>query len=150
MLTFQQEHWPDFVEEIKPLLSLQWGEIALDHDEIPLDPDWERYADADAKGQLKTTTVRDGKKLVGWYASIVTPHPHYKSTLFAFLDLYYILPKYRTAINGMRLFVEMEKSMRALGVKEMISITKMHHNVAPLFERLGWRETGITFTKVLR
>jgi hypothetical protein len=39
--------------------------------------------------------------------------------------------------------------MRALGVKQMISITKCHHNVEALFERLKWRKTGITYTRNL-
>lgn len=149
-LTFQSERWRDLADELRPLLFSQWEELALDRDTIPLDPDWDRYRDLDEKGALDFTTVRDAGRLVGWYVNVVAPHPHYKSTLFGFLDLYYVLPEYRKARVGLGLFAAMEKAMRNRGIKEVISITKSHLNVAPLFDRLGWRETGITYTKVLR
>lgn len=149
-LTFQQEQWPDVSRELKALVAIQWQEIALDKEEIPLDPDWSLYDRAHQKGIVNITTIRDGERLVGWYVNLVQAHPHYKTTLFGFLDLYYVLPAYRLPTVGMRLFGEMEKAMRALGVKELISITKMHHNIAPVFDRLGWRETGITYTKILK
>lgn len=149
-LTYQSERWPAVEAEIRALVPLQWAEIALDQDEIPLDPDWERYQKADEAGQLHFTTVRDAGRLVGWYINLLTTHPHYKTTLFAFLDIYYILPEYRLPQVGLRLFTEMEEAMRAHGVVEMVSITKFHLNVSPLFDRLHWRKTGIAYTKILR
>jgi hypothetical protein len=150
-LSFQSENWADIVGELKPLIVLQWEEIALDRDSIPLDPDWDRYAALSAAGSLKITTARDSAsgELAGWYLTVVSPHPHYKSTLFGFLDIYYIRPEYRRGLAGLGLFAAMEKSMRALGVKELISISKTHRSVEPIFERLDWRETGTTYTKVL-
>lgn len=149
-LVYQAETWPDVVEEITPLLKLQWEELALDKEDIPYDPDWDRYSRLHKEGIFKITTVRDNRKLVGWYFTFVCPHLHYKSSIFAFVDVYYLLPEYRKGSIGVKLFTEMESQMRELGVIEMISISKNHIDTSSLFDRLKWRFTGKTYTKVLK
>ena len=148
-MTFQSETWPEVERDIRPLLVEHWREIALDHGKIPLDPDYERYAQAHAQGTLAFTTARHEGRLVGYYASFVTTHPHYKSTLFGFVDIYWLHPDFRTAANGMRLFAAMEQAMRKRGVRKLISMTKLHRDVSPLFERLGWQPVETNFSKVL-
>jgi GNAT superfamily N-acetyltransferase len=148
-LTFQVEPWPAIKEEIKPLLVKHWEEIALDRDAIPLDPDYEVYDKLHEMGVLVACTVRDGRKLVGYYANLLKGHPHYKSTLFAFLDVYFLLKEYRNAQNGLRLFTFMEKEMRARGVRKICSMTKLDHDASALFLRLGWKPVETIFTKLL-
>jgi len=148
-MTVQSERWPEVSGAIKPLLQKHWEEIALDREAIPLDPDYERYALLDAAGILHFTTVREDGRLVGYYASTVAPHPHYKSTLFAFLDVYFILPEFRGARTALLLFTAMEKAMRKLGVRKLVSMTKLDHDVSPLFEKLGWRAVETAYTKLL-
>lgn len=149
-LTFQSERWPEIFDELQRLVPIQWREIALDQQEIPLDPDWQRYAEWDRTGNLAITTVRDNGVLAGWHISMIGLHPHYQTTLFGMQDLYYVLPEYRRFPTvGMRLFMAMEDAMRKHGVKEIIGNTKAHFDKSPLFERLGWRRTGIIYSKVL-
>ena len=149
-LSFQSENWPDLAEQIKPLLEKHWAEIALDKQEIPLDPDFDRYAKLHADGCLAFTTARnrDGK-LIGYYATIIAPHPHYKSTLFGFLDVYFMLPEYRDWRSGLLLFSSMEADMQRRGVKKLISMTKLGRDVSPIFERLKWTFVEKTYTKTL-
>jgi L-amino acid N-acyltransferase YncA len=150
-LSFQSEPWSAVVDDFRRLWPTQWTEMALDQEAIAYDPDWERYAELDRLGYLKIVTARDGKKLVGWHMSTVSSHPHYKSSLFAMQDLYYVLPEYRRMPTvGMRLFMAMEDEMRRLGVKEMVGNTKVHLDRSPLFEHLGWEKTAICYRKVLR
>lgn len=172
MITFQTERWRDISREMQPLLRRQWEEIALDRETIPYDPDWEHYAEIDRNLRFHITTARDidrgslaaGRSadrahrseakdirgpIVGWYACVVSPHPHYKTTLFSFLDLFYVLPEYRKGTTGLMLFERTEEFMRQRGVKQMIAISKCHMPIDPLFERLAWRKTGTTYTKVL-
>lgn len=149
MITFQSEKWLDILDELKPLLMGQWRELGLYQDRVPMDMDWDRYKSLDDLGMLKITTGRDGDRLIGWYVSVVIPHLHYRTTVYGYNDIYYMLPDYRTGMLGMKLFMEMEKSMRDLGVKALISISKTLRPVDPLFERLGWSNQGTTYMKVL-
>ena len=133
------ERWSDVVDELKPLLPLQWKDLALDQDSIKLDVDFERYKQLDAAGVLLLTTARQDGILVGWYLNILMMHPHYRTTKFAMLDAYYLIPRYRRAANGLGLFTAMERHAKEAGAVEMVSITKCHADVSPLFDRLGWK-----------
>jgi len=150
MITFQSERWFDILDELKPLLVGQWRELGLYQDQVPMDMDWDRYRVLDTLGMLKITTGRDGGRLIGWYVSVVTPHLHYRTTTYGYNDFYYLIPEYRTGLNGMQLFMAMEKSMRELGVDALISISKTLHPVDAVFERLGWNNQGTTYMKVLK
>ena len=149
MLTFQTEAWPDVVEEMKPLFAEHWREIGVDHELCPMDMDYEMYDKYHEIGYLKITTVRSWGKIVGYCMALVCPHLHYKSTLFALGDLYYLDPEHRKGAAGMRLFIEHEKNMRALGAKKMTTITKRHADRTSMFEKLGWKAQETVFTKVL-
>lgn len=149
-LKYQNEDWPSIVDELKPLLRLQWEDIALDKEIIEYDPDFDRYDALFKLGILKITTVRADGLLAGWYINFVTPHLHYRTSLFAMLDIYYVAPEFRLGVVGIRLFQEMEKQMRALGVVEIVSITKCHLDISSVFEYLKWRKTGVTYTKILK
>ena len=143
-LSFQIDPWAAVTADFQRLWPLQWEEMALDHNEIRYDPDWERYAELDRLGYLKIATARDEGRLVGWHVSTVSSHPHYRSSLFAMQDLYYVLPEYRRMPTvGLRLFQAMEDEMRRLGVKEMVGNTKLH------LDRSAFFETAICYRKVL-
>ena len=149
MLTYQQEAWPDIVEELKPLFAEHWREIGVDHEAIPMDMDYEMYDKYHEIGYLKITTVRADGVLVGYVFALLCPHLHYKSTLFALGDLYWLAPEHRKGAAGMRMFIEHEQYMRALGAKKMTTITKVFHNRVPMLEALGWKQQEIVMTKVL-
>jgi len=148
-VSYQTEAWSAVLPELQPLLVQQWEEIALDRDKIPYDPNWQRYRELEAQGALHVTTARDEGRLVGWYITIVATHPHYQTTLFGFLDIYYVLRPYRRGTVGIGLFAAMEQAMRDRGVVELISIAKFHIPTEPLFDALKWRRTGVTYTKIL-
>jgi hypothetical protein len=124
----------------------------LDHDAVPLDPDFNAYAALDHVGQLQVITVRSDGDLVGYHTSIVRPHLHYKGTLHAQVDLYYLHPEFRRGINGLRLFEAAERAWRERGVIKAMTGTKLHDhlNVGRIFERQGWRATEHSYTKVLK
>lgn len=152
---FQSERWFQISDEIKPLLKLHWGEVANHRASVPLDPDWEMYDRLDRTAVLMITTARDDGKLVGYYLSHVTPHPHYKSTLYAFVDVYFLLPEYRNGNTGIRLFMAMEEAMRArmktAGRTKMVLIGRgrLAHNPQAILERLGWKAVETAYTKLL-
>lgn len=149
MVTFAVEPWVDVKHEMAALWPAHWREVALDHDAIPLDPDLELYDQLADSGMLHLLIAREAGRIVGYHVSIVKPHLHYKTSLHAQTDVYYISPEFRQGMTGVRLFKEAEASLVARGVKKMITGTKLSLDMGKIFERLGWRETERTYTKCI-
>lgn len=142
------EPWTYVRAHIAPLWRRHYAEIA-DH-RIPLDPDWTWYDAMARADRLHVVTVRLRGVLIGYLFAIVGPHPHYRSTLFAAFDLFWLDPAHRRGWTGVRLFREAERTLRARGVRKLVSHMKLAHDVAPIFARLGWDETERVHTKYLR
>lgn len=150
MLTFQTEPWSSAVEEIRALTSDHWSMLALNKETVPLDVKWDLYRANESLGRLHLMTARaESRELAGYYVSFIDFHPHYGTTLFGMVDAYYIRPEFRTATTGLEFFEALEEEMRKLGVKCLISTTKLHMDLSPLLLRCGWQEAGKTYTKVL-
>lgn len=145
--TYQQEPWSSIESEIAGLIGAHWEEIAVNKDKIALNLDYGVYRELERIGMLHVTTVRADGRLVGYYGNLVRPHPHYRTTKFAFLDGYFLLGEFRNAQVGVRLFQEMEKAMRAIGVECIYTGVKLHRDVGPLLERLGWKPTEMMYAK---
>jgi L-amino acid N-acyltransferase YncA len=149
IVTFHVELLRQCHHEMGPLLQDHWEEIALDHHEVPLAPDWERYFDLDDKGSLSVVTARADGEMVGYHVAVITPHLHYKNTLHGITDVYYLKPSYRQGFTGIRLFKAVNDEMRRRGVVKLITGTKLHHDMGRIFERMGYRETERVFTKIV-
>jgi hypothetical protein len=149
MLTFKRENWLEIRQNIFPIWKRHYDEIAGPNP-LTLDPDWQKYDDYWFQGVLHIVGARNEMgELVGYLFSLIGPHLHYKSTRCAFLDLYWLEPQYRKGMNGVRLFREAEESLRALGVKKVFGQTKVWKDISVIFDRLGWKQAEITYTKVL-
>ena len=131
------------------MFSRHWREIALNHDEVPLDIDWARYADLHEKGALHVVTARREGRLIGYHIAIITTHLHYRSTLHGITDVYYIVPECRHGVTGMRLFQAVERELKARGVRKLFTATKLHLDQGPLFERMGYRPVERLYAKLI-
>ncbi len=139
MITWQIERMSDFIDEAKRVFPTHWEELALDKDKVPLDPQYEIYAEREKRGELFLLVGRDKGKLAGYFVGFVAPGLHYKTCLTLTMDLFYVVPEYRGR-EGMRLFREVEKEAKRRGVKRMFVGSKMHKDASWLFERLGYTE----------
>ena len=155
-VTFCSEPFGRILEEIKPLLSLHWSENANHQDKVPLDPNWAAYEHLESIGVMEAIAARDeDNRLVGYYISSVLPHPHYRSTLYSFNDVYFLLPEYRTAANGIKLFVCYEESMLARMKRDgydkivLIGRARFPHDPGKILKRLGWELAETVWTKLL-
>lgn len=151
MLRFQVEPWNATLEELEPHLIAHWAEVDPDHDTVPLSPDWARLAAIDEAGGLVLLTVRDGAALVGYMIAFLSPHIHYSTTLFAFVDAFWIHPMRRRGPTGIRLFTEAEAVFKARGVVKVIAQTKVRDdiNIRSIYTWLGWSEAETVFAKVI-
>jgi GNAT superfamily N-acetyltransferase len=140
MLTAAPEPFAPFLEEVKPILPIHWDELALDKDEVPLDPQYDLYLQRDAAGQAMVVTLRDAGVLVGYFVGFIAPGMHYKTCLTLTMDIFYVHPDHRGQMGGVKLFKAVEAEAKRRGVQRMFVGSKCHKDASWLFERLGYRE----------
>jgi len=150
MITYQYENFTvGLMNEIEPLLHEHWRELALEQGSIILEPDWDAYWNAKRLDHLCVITARRGDLLVGYYVGFIKPHLHYRSSLTAYNDIYWLHPDYRQGMTGVRFLKFIEKFLQDLGVQRIIMNTKAHMDKSVIFERLGYRPSDIVYTKMI-
>lgn len=140
--------------EFPVIFAEHWREVAMDHNVIPLDPDWQRYASMEVSGNLHTMTVRDDGVLIGYYNAVVSTHLHYKNSLTAWSDLVYLLPAYRNSGRGLvstgyTLLRRTNAMLKKLGVQKSYLMTKTYIPLNILTDRLKYRDTERVVTLLL-
>lgn len=146
MLTAQVEPFPAFLEEVKPLLSRHYEELALNQDKVPLDPQYHVYLERDARGEVLLVTLRTAGDLVGYFVGFVNPGLHYQTCLTLLLDIFWLAPEHRGQSGGLRLFKAVEAEAKRRGVKRMFVGSKCHKDASRLFEALGYEKCEIHYT----
>jgi hypothetical protein len=149
MIEYKEETFDQVIDEIKPLLENHYEEIALNKDAIKLNPDYGIYKSLCDSGVMRVITARDDGKLVGYCVCIIKYHLHYKDSLTAFNDIFYISKDYRKGLTGVKLFIKTEEILKKYGVQRVSMNTKVHHDVGVIFDRLGYKETERVFTKMI-
>lgn len=153
-LDYRWERFGTFAKELPPLFKRHWQEIALNQDNIPLDPDWERYFAFDLSGVLHCLTVRSNGVLVGYVFVFVFPHLHYASTAWAQGDIFWLDPAYRRGLAGYRMLRLVEQGLKEVGVKVIHLNTKLHFEasrgtIGKLLARLGYKPTDVVYSKFI-
>lgn len=148
-ITYQQEVLYQVEQDIKPLIEKHWEEIALNKDNIKLNPDWEAYELLEKAGKLKIFTARNQKDLVGYFVVIVSNNIHYKDHLFATNDIIYLSPEERKGSVGIRLIKFAEKCLRQDGVSVLTMNTKIHKPFDVLMERMKFKLIERVYSKYL-
>lgn len=148
MITYAVEDWFSVKDEMSHLWPDHWQEVAVNKDAIKLDPDFDTYATFANNGMLHIVVARRAGEIVGYHFSVVRPHLHYRQSLSAFTDIYYIAPKHRTGRTPMRLFQFVEQTLKARGVQKMFTGTKLSLDAGPLFEHMAWTETERLYVKM--
>jgi len=132
------------------LLELHWREIALHQDLIPLAIDRESYEQMERAGQLQLVTMRDDEGILrGYHVSLIRPHLHYRTSLTAFTDVFYIHPDFRKGSTATHLFRYVETQLGFRGVQRMYATCKLSLDLRPLFKRLRWTMIEYVFTKLV-
>lgn len=149
MITFQEESFEQVLPEMKALLELHWKEIAMNQDLIKLDPCYDEYITFEHQGMLHLVVARDAGRMVGYHLSFIRPHLHYKNSLSAIVDIYFVLPECRGGA-GFKLLRFVEQSLKARGVQKIFTACKLHHDIGTLFDRLGYTEIERMYTKVIQ
>lgn len=149
-MKFQRETaTPEFCEELKPLLSKHYLEIAH-YQDIPLDPAFDQYCALEKAGALRVFTCRDEtSRLIGYCIFFVKHNLHYQGSLQAVQDILFIDPEFRNAGFGARFIDFCDSQLRSEGVQVSYHHVKKAHNFGPLLEKLGYLEVDLIFGRRL-
>jgi GNAT superfamily N-acetyltransferase len=148
-LSAQVEPFEAMRQEWLQWLPHHYEELALDKWSVPLDPDWQKYERMDAAGQLSIVTLRAQGRLAGYCFMVVDTELHYRTTLSAKMDVFWIAPEHRGKMGGMRLFKAVEAEVKRRGCKRMFAGSKLHRDSSRLFLALGYRPVEQWFSKML-
>lgn len=148
-LSAQVEPFTAMRQELQPMLPRHYEELALDKWSVPLDPDWPKYERMDAAGMLSIVTLRAQGRLAGYCFMVVDTELHYRTTLSAKMDVFWIAPEYRGRMGGVRLFRAVEDELRRRGCRRIFMGSKLHKDSSRLFLALGYRPIEQWFSKLL-
>lgn len=149
MITYQEEELKDCLDEMKPLLEDHWKEIALNKEKVKLNPDYDKYLEADEKGLLHVLTARDNDKLIGYFISFVQMHIHYKDHLFAVNDILFIDKNYRKGSTGYKMFKKAEESLKEIGVDVLVIHSKVNNDFKPIMDKLNFERVEYIYSKFI-
>jgi len=143
---------------LEDLLVLHWEEVAQDHRDAPLAPDWPKYRHLARAGVLTVFGAWRGVRLVGYNVFFVQPTLHHANTLWALNDLLYLEPEERLGSAGIRLVSFAETELAKRGVKKVLyqpniiahfGRGKARGTVGDLLAKLGYRHVENVYAKGL-
>lgn len=138
MITTHTESFEQNLDYLKPLLPIHYAELALNQDKVPLSPQFDKYIDAERRGELIFITLRKAGEIVGYFIGFIAPGLHYSTCLTCQMDIFYVLPEHRGGGSGFQLFKYVEQQLKQRNVQRMFVGSKMHKDASWLFEKLGY------------
>lgn len=152
-MKFQAELFSvELCKEVWPLLQQHYQEIAV-YKDIPLDPQWEWYERVQEMGILKVYTVRtDEGKLVGYATYLVQNNKHYRSSLQAAADVFFIDKAHRSMVLVAKRFILFcDEELGKLGVEIVYHRYKLHQPaLGNLLEKVGYEEIEVNMARRLK
>ena len=146
MISFCAETAVDTLPYLKECFPLHWEELALNKDKVPLDPQYDLYLEREQRGELMLVVGRENGEIVAYFVGFVAPGMHYKTCLTLIMDIFYVMPKHRGKMTGIRLFKFVQQEAKNRGVDRMFVGTKCHKDAGWLFEKLGYEEVERTYS----
>lgn len=151
MLSYQVESYLDCEPELCAIYPRHYEELTSNPD-IPLRPRFDIYEDLALRDMVLLVTVRDVKKLVGYYIGIILHELHYETCLSCTTDIFYVEPEYRCRENewvGVRMFRAAEAALRKRNVMLWHAASKNHKASTTLLRRMGFRAVDTSYSKRL-
>lgn len=125
-------------EEAMPLLLKHYTEIAQ-HQDIALNVDVEMYRRIEEAGMLRIYTARRFSKLVGYATFIIGSNGHYKDSLQAKQDVFYVDPSHRGIFIGPKLIGYADAMLTVDGIQVVYHHQKLAHpTLGVLLAREGY------------
>lgn len=144
---FAAERLADIVQEIHPLHEAHFLETEKHRLGFGLDVNYPYYLACEKAGNLIQFTLRHDGALVGNIRMFLATSLH-TGTRYATEDTFFILPAHRQGFLAIRFWQFVEKSVVALGVREIRTDSKLLNKVDRLNTYLGYTPVATKFVKV--
>ena len=148
-LVFQVERFADVLPELHPLHEEHFAETELHRLGLGLKVNYDYMADMERRGQMVQFTARDRQtnRLVGNIRMYLQESLH-TGTTYASEDTFFVTKDYRQGFAALRFWQFMEESLRAIGVREFRTDSKVTNKVHRLNEYCGYKHVANKYVKV--
>ena len=147
--TFQVERLAAVLPELHPLHQAHYAETELYRASIPMMPNYGGMKEREQAGQLIQFTARSAiGELVGHMRVYVSPSQH-TDTLIATEDSFYVMPEHRGGFLAVRLWQFVERSVIAIGVREIYFSSKLVNKADAMARYLKYQPIATRFAKVI-
>lgn len=147
-MDFAVETVDQCVGDIPPLLQAHWEEVALYRDQIPLEPDFDRYRQIESNGALVVVTARSEGELRGYSVFLLHQHLHYKSCLVASNDVIFMDRRCR-GVAGMRLIDQSERILVERKADRILWHVKPSNDWSAVLAARGYVQEEIVMGKLV-
>ena len=118
--------------------------------EFEYNPNWESYKCLEAENVFRILAVRYDGKLAGYAGIRIFQNLQSRDVTCAYLQEYYIDPKYRPKGGGLDLLRTIEKHLKLMKVKRMlVEVPTEVEEVGKVFVHLGYKPQGKLMGKTL-
>lgn len=148
MVTALPESFIDCVGEIRRLIDGHWEKLALNKDQVPLDPQWEVYFAREQAGELMFIPLRDDGRMVGYWIAFIAPGLHYKTCLTATMDIWNVLPEYERPVPILTLMRAVDREYARRGVRRAFAGEKLHLPCGRLYRMFGYTPVEVYHVKM--
>ena len=140
----------EFFEESMPIMLSHWNEVTA-HVDIPLEPDREKYIALDEAGCVLNVTARLDGILIGYIIFLVMPNMHYKASLQAHQDAFFVNKANRRTMlgAGLGLLKKSEELLIDRGVQLVHQHVKVYKDFSPMLLKLGYKHVENIYQKRL-
>lgn len=150
MITFQLETFEEWHRDVGELALMHQAETGTYPERLRLNLNAPVYAAVEKADRLRILTVRDGRRLIGYYVLFLMFHNHYCDVLVSGHDGHFLHPDYRKGTGlGMELLRRAEQIARDGGAKLHMMRSKAKSGHGRLYQRLGYDLMDETYTKWL-
>lgn len=145
--TIRAERFRDILPELHQLHVEHWSETEKHRHGLKMNPDYDAMLARERAGEMVQFTLRDSDgQLVGNCRVYINVSLH-TQTRYASEDTLFIKPQHRGGFVVMALMKFAENSMRALGITEMRTNSKMVNKADVLMRRMRYTPVAIEFVK---
>lgn len=145
---FNRERVADAIGEVDALMRAHWDEVGFYRD-LPIDPDFAKYALLERQGTLRLYTARMGIVLVGYATYLIGTALHYRNVITAQQATLFLHPSYRRGSTGLKFIAYTERMLAAEGVQVIAQHVKLARDFGALLERRGYALQDLIYTKRL-
>lgn len=145
--TIRAERFRDILPEIHQLHVEHWQETEKHRHGLKMNPNYEAMLARERAGEMVQFTLRDSDgQLVGNCRVYINVSLH-TQTRYASEDTLFIKPQHRGGFAVMALMKFAENSMRAIGIREMRTSSKVINKADVLMRRMRYSPVAIEFVK---